>query len=108
MKVTTLLVAIALAAMPRPASAQAPDGAAVYQRACATCHANPAADSRAPSRELLGQFAPEAILTTLTNGKMFRQGAELTDAERRAVAGFLSGRAVGAAPPPSTVGLCTA
>ena len=108
MRVTTLLVAIALAVMPRPARAQAPDGAAVYQRACATCHANPAADSRAPSRELLGQFAPEAILTTLTNGKMFRQGSELTDAERRAVAGFLSGRPVGAAPPPSTVGLCTA
>ena len=108
MKVTTFLLATALAVTPRTAGAQEAAGAAVYQRACATCHTNPAADSRAPGRELLGQLAPEAILTTLTNGKMFRQGSELTEAERRAVAGFLSGRPVGAAPPATTVGLCTA
>ena len=38
---------------------------------------------------------------------MFRQGSELTDAERRAVAAFLAGRPVGTAPPPSIVGRCT-
>jgi polyvinyl alcohol dehydrogenase (cytochrome) len=38
---------------------------------------------------------------------MFRQGSELTDAERRAVAGFLAGRPVGTAAPPSIVGHCT-
>src|SRR5690348_7708259 len=85
MRLTAFLLALAVLAPPRAARAQEPDGAAVYQKACATCHANQAADSRAPSRELLGQFAPEAILTTLTNGKMFRQGSELTESERRAV-----------------------
>jgi polyvinyl alcohol dehydrogenase (cytochrome) len=90
------------------AHAQDADGASVYQRACASCHADPAADSRAPRRELLAEFAPEAILTTLTNGKMFRQGSELTDTERRAVAGFIAGRPVGAAAAASTVGRCTA
>jgi polyvinyl alcohol dehydrogenase (cytochrome) len=85
-----------------------PDGAAVFQKACASCHAQPAPDSRAPTREVLRSVAPEAILTALTVGNMFRQGAELTDAERRAVAAFLSGRPVGTPGPPSIVGNCTA
>ncbi len=73
----------------------APDGAEVFKKACASCHAQPAPDSRAPTREVLRAVAPEAILTALTVGNMFRQGSELTDAERRAVAAFLSGRPVG-------------
>jgi polyvinyl alcohol dehydrogenase (cytochrome) len=89
------------------ASAQAPDGAAVYQKTCATCHANPAADTRAPSRETLGQFSPEAIVTALTTGNMFRQASGLSDAEKKAVAEFLAGRAFGTAPPLSNVGRCT-
>jgi polyvinyl alcohol dehydrogenase (cytochrome) len=88
--------------------AQTPDGAAVFEKACASCHAKPAPDSRAPTREVLRNVAPEAILTTLTVGNMFRQGSELTDAERRAVAGFLAGRPVGTAAPPSIVGRCQA
>ena len=51
-----------------------PDGAAVFQKACASCHAQPAPDSRAPTREVLRTVAPEAILTALTVGNMFRQG----------------------------------
>jgi polyvinyl alcohol dehydrogenase (cytochrome) len=86
----------------------APDGAAVFERACASCHSKPAPDSRAPTREVLRSVAPESIVTALTVGNMFRQGSELTDAERRAVAGFLAGRPVGTAAPPSIVGRCTA
>ena len=89
------------------ASAQtAPDGAAVFQKACASCHLEPAAGSRAPGRDVLATIAPEAILTALTTRNMFRQGSELTDAERRAVAGFLAGRAIGTAGPASLVGQC--
>ena len=102
---TTTLI---LAACAAPALAQAPDGAAVYQKTCATCHANPAADSRAPSRETLRGFSPESIVTALTTGNMFRQAGELNDAEKRAVAEFLAGRAVGVAAPLSNVGRCTA
>jgi polyvinyl alcohol dehydrogenase (cytochrome) len=86
----------------------APDGAAVYQKACASCHQAPAAGSRAPTREVLAAVAPEAIMTALTTGNMFRQGSELTDAERRAVAGFLAGRPVGTAAPAPIVGRCAA
>jgi polyvinyl alcohol dehydrogenase (cytochrome) len=102
---TTLLL---LGLLATPAVAQAPDGAAVFQTACASCHAQPAPDSRAPNREVLAQLAPESILVALTSGQMFRQGSALTDAERRAVAGFLAGRPVGTAAPPSNVGRCTA
>src|SRR5262245_16206162 len=104
-----LLIALTVfTALPGLVRAQTPpDGAAVFQKACASCHAMPAPDSRAPAREVLGQSAPEAILTALTAGNMFRQGSELTDAERRAVAGFIAGRPLGTAPPLSTTGRCT-
>ena len=99
--VVTLLLAAA------PLFAQTPDGAAVFEKACASCHLQPAADSRAPSRELLAQLAPETILTALTTGNMFRQGSAITDAERRAVAAFLAGRPVGTPAPAPDVGRCT-
>jgi len=98
---------VALGVTATPAPAQTTDGEAVFSSACASCHAQPAPDSRAPNRAVLGQLAPETILTALTTGNMFRQGSALTDAERRAVAGFLAGRPVGTASPPSTVGRCT-
>jgi polyvinyl alcohol dehydrogenase (cytochrome) len=104
---TTLLVGVAIVFASAAASAQtAPDGAAVFQKACASCHLQPAAGSRAPGRDVLAAIAPEAILTALTTGNMFRQGSELTDAERRAVAGFLAGRPVGTAGPAPLVGQC--
>lgn len=87
--------------------AQAQDGAAVFEKACASCHANPAADSRAPNRGALAQLAPETILTALTTGNMFRQGSALTDADRRAVSAFLAGRPVGTAAALPTQGRCT-
>ena len=95
------------AVMATPAFAQAPDGNAVYEKACAMCHQQPAAETRAPNREALRQFAPESILTALTTGNMYRQGYDLGDADRRAVAEFLSGRTFGTPAPVSNVGRCT-
>ena len=102
-----VVAGVAALALASPGLAQTPDGAGVFQNACASCHSKPAADSRAPGRDVLGQLAPETILTALTTGNMFRQGSALSDAERRAVAAFLAGRPVGTAAPPSTVGRCT-
>jgi polyvinyl alcohol dehydrogenase (cytochrome) len=104
----TRIVAAALAAgsCAVPAFAQAPDGAAVFERACAQCHVNPAPGSRAQTREALAELAPEAIVTTLTTGNMFRQGSALSDDERRAVAAFIAGRPVGSIPPPTGIGQC--
>ena len=41
----------------------------MFQKACASCHAQPAPDSRAPTREVLRAVAPEAIVTALTVGQ---------------------------------------
>ncbi len=89
------------------AFAQAPDGAALYQKTCATCHQQPGADSRAPNRETLGQFSPESIFTALTTGNMYRQGYELSDPEKKAVAEWLAGRAIGAPTPIAESSRCT-
>ena len=101
-----------------PAPQQEASGEAVFQRICAACHLSlTSADTggavagiRALPRELLQQFAPEAILNTLTNGKMQAQAASLSTAERRAVAVYVSGRDFGpavAAPEDIETNLCT-
>lgn len=70
------------------------DGAAVFTRRCASCHEG-TADERAPSRAALRDRTPEQVLDALTSGVMTAQGSALTDAERRTVAEFLTGRALG-------------
>ena len=66
-------LAAMLAALTAAASAkalpQAPDGAAIFARDCATCH-DGAAGSRAPSPDVLKRRSPEAILSALTAGGM--------------------------------------
>jgi polyvinyl alcohol dehydrogenase (cytochrome) len=91
-----------------PVAAQAPaagqpqaTGAAVYERACAGCHAT--SGSGAPTRDVLTALTPEAIHNALVNGKMQVQGSSLSEAERRAVAEFLAGRPFGAAPAAAAV-----
>jgi polyvinyl alcohol dehydrogenase (cytochrome) len=76
--------------------AAAQDGAAVFEASCATCHASADAAQRArnPSIDTLRRLTPEAILNSLLNGKMRIQAVSLSDAERRAVAEFLGGRAL--------------
>src|SRR5262245_36131078 len=88
--------------------AQAPaNGQAIFEHTCATCH-TAAGDSRTPSAASLRQRTPEAIIQALTSGPMREQGADLTDAERRAVAAYLGSAAAGGANPPSSAGRCTA
>jgi polyvinyl alcohol dehydrogenase (cytochrome) len=89
------------------AGAQPPDGAAIFARDCATCH-DGATGSRAPAPDILRQRSPEAILTALTAGGMRPQGGRLSGAERRAVAEYLSGKALGGDITGATVGRCDA
>jgi polyvinyl alcohol dehydrogenase (cytochrome) len=79
------------------ASAQTPDGAAVFKQACASCHTASPADARTPSESALRALAPDAIVTALTTGSMRIQGEGLTDMQRRAVAAFLGRTAAGVA-----------
>jgi polyvinyl alcohol dehydrogenase (cytochrome) len=102
-----LFIAVSLAAAAAPAGAQTPDGAAVFAKHCASCHAG-AGVERAPSQAALRERTPEAILGALVNGVMASQAAALTDAERRSVAEYLSGRRLGADNPAPVAGRCAA
>ena len=78
------------------ALAQAPNGQALFENTCATCH-TAAGDARTPAMAALRQRSPEDIVTALTTGAMREQGADLQAAERRAIAEFLAGRPIGSA-----------
>ncbi len=90
-------------------NAQAPDGEAIYKKQCALCHDNGAA-SRAPDRAALAQRTAEVALASLQTGTMVAQGAILSDAEKRAVAEFVTGKKLSAAPAapgsPALEGMC--
>src|SRR5688572_20765737 len=115
MQATRLLAAAALiATSPLAFSQRAPHagtGEAAFKRVCAACHVSvmenagatappEGADPNAPRavpREMLRMFTPESVLASLTSGKMQAQGSLLSEPEKRAVAEFASGRAIGSA-----------
>jgi polyvinyl alcohol dehydrogenase (cytochrome) len=81
------------------------DGAAVFKVRCATCH-DAGAAVRAPLRDVLAAMTVPQIVASLNpGGAMAVQGKELTDAEKTAVATYLStaGKATSADP---VVGAC--
>lgn len=75
----------------RLAPAGSIDGGALFRAQCASCHAG--TDIRIPTVDSLRQRTPEAILDALTTGSMRQQGSSLSNAERQAVASYLTGRA---------------
>lgn len=96
MKLNPLLAALMAASLSAatPTLAQTVDGAGIFRTNCATCH-DGASASRAPAPEQLKDRTPESIINALTGGAMRYQGLSLSGAERRAVAEYLTGRAVG-------------
>jgi polyvinyl alcohol dehydrogenase (cytochrome) len=93
-----LLGAIAIAALgfTLPAHAQQMTGQQVYEARCKGCHdgGNP----RAPTRADLAQRPAADIVAALTSGIMQPMAAGLSDADKQAVAAFLT--AAGPTPPP--------
>jgi polyvinyl alcohol dehydrogenase (cytochrome) len=85
-----ILLATGTAALAQAPPAQ-PNGSAVFERACASCHQP--GQTAVPAPAILRSLTPEAIVNSLVNGKMSVQGAGLTAAERSAIAQFLTGRA---------------
>ncbi|MBL8216697.1 MAG: PQQ-binding-like beta-propeller repeat protein [Bryobacterales bacterium] len=72
------------------------DGAALFAARCAQCHKDPPVN-RAPLPDALEKMPREAVLAALTNGSMKAQGAEMTEAQRMAVAAWVSRKATAAA-----------
>jgi len=92
--VLAIFLTVGLAATAQQAQTPAqvqPNGSAIFDRSCASCHR--AGEKEVPAPELLRTLTPEAIVNALTIGKMSTQGAGLSTAERVAVATFLTGRA---------------
>ena len=69
-------------------TASADDAAGLYAANCAACHNNPS--DRAPSREALGDYDPNAIYHALNNGIMRTQGQNLSDDQKIAIAEYLT------------------
>ena len=70
-----------------------PDGAALYQAHCATCHGGKVA--KAPPLSLLQIMSASSVLRAMEHGIMQEQAAALTDDQRRAVAEHLTGQQLG-------------
>lgn len=87
----------ASAAMAQEAPVKA-DGAALFREHCAMCHVGAAganstesaAPGRVPSVQVLAQKTREEILRALESGPMVIYGNRMVEAERRAVAAYLS------------------
>jgi polyvinyl alcohol dehydrogenase (cytochrome) len=93
----------------RVAAAPPPDGAALFQKNCATCH-YPGNPTRAPAPDMLALNPRQAILDSMEKGGMKAQAAALSAAERVAIADYLARPTSGeantvvtrcAAPPPA-------
>jgi polyvinyl alcohol dehydrogenase (cytochrome) len=70
------------------------NGAPQFGAYCRTCHGNPQVD-RAPDPSILKQMAPERIYEAITTGAMKEQAKDLSDADKRGIAEYLSGRKLG-------------
>jgi polyvinyl alcohol dehydrogenase (cytochrome) len=73
------------------APAQSPEAGRLFEQSCATCHGN-AAIEKAPDPSVLRQMSPEAVYKALTSGAMVPQAEKLSDAQKRIIAEYLSGR----------------
>jgi len=81
------------------------DGDALYRAHCAACH-EASTVTRAPAPSAFNAMSPENVVQALENGLMKEQGASLTALEKRNVAEFLTGKAIGQGMPQPAVGLC--
>jgi polyvinyl alcohol dehydrogenase (cytochrome) len=95
MRCLTGLLWVALICAAAPQTSSAPDGQALFQKNCALCH-KAGADNRTPTLEALKWVPNGAIVVALESGSMRAQGANLTKAERQAIADFLSPRTASA------------
>ena len=87
------------------AQPETPNGEALFIGHCSGCH-NGAPEARAPAPEVLRQRSPTAILEVLANGSMRAQGASISGPERRAIAEYLGGAAIGGDPTGASTGRC--
>ncbi len=84
-----------------------PDGRAVYEARCASCHDSPGTQARIPARGELAVRSPESIVSAMFEGAMLTQASGLSMDEGRALARFITGKEFSAAADPAA-GKCAA
>ncbi|WP_439368869.1 outer membrane protein assembly factor BamB family protein [Bradyrhizobium sp. DASA03120] len=89
-----------------PALAQQQDGAALYATHCAQCHEGDA-QSRVPGRTAMQSMSFDHVLGTLTSGSMAPMAKDRSEAERRAIAAFVTSKAAGSGVAADAEGRCT-
>ena len=106
--VSISFLAVSLLDTPGALGQAAPDGKALFQAHCAMCHQNaPEAPNRAPSPAVLAGKTQEEILRSLESGAMVIYGNRLIEAQRKAIAAFLSSK-VGTSSAEATANMCSA
>ena len=92
---TRLICVVACLALVASASTVcAQDGAALYRQNCAACH--DAGVDRAPARDALQTMSAERVLTALESGAMLSMASRMSALDRRAIAQFVTGKALSA------------
>src|SRR5690349_1459859 len=76
------------------AQAFAQDGAALYRRDCAACH--DMGVDRAPARDALQTMTAERVLAAMESGPMISMASRDSGADRRAIAQYVTGKALSA------------
>ena len=104
--IVILAVTLAAFSAAEPLWLQAGDGAQIFQQRCASCHTG-ASDSRAPDLASLKSRTPQAIIESLVTGAMRVQGSRMSGVERRAVAEFAAGKAIGGDVTGAETGRCS-
>lgn len=91
-----------------PAAAQ--EAEQLFATHCAACHAapDPATAAHTPSRADMARFTPGSIYAALDDGLMRLQGAALADAEKRALAEWITGASLDEIVLEMQTGLCEA
>lgn len=89
------IAAIMLGAGPASAQDTAPDGEALYQASCASCHDGSV--DRAPDRDALGLMQPEQVLAAMETGPMISMAVLRSAEQRRSIAEFVTGKRLGTA-----------
>ena len=90
----------------RGAVAQPVDGEGGFRQSCAACHTG-GLETRAPGLDALRSRTPQAVIESLVTGAMRAQGSRLSGGERRAVAEYVTGKAVGGDVRGAETGRCT-
>lgn len=105
MRYLPILLAISFCAFAQEEVPQT--GSSLYESRCSFCHANTeGANDRIPDEARLKTFTAEQVLTALQSGAMVGMAAGLTDEEMRAIATFVTGKALGGAAT-AQAGMCT-